>query len=258
MLGIKGRARTAPLGHSIPTGRPHSRRQRLGGTARRHQGHSRRLAWQGHEGQAPASHLGLLPASQCLAGGGKEMKMERMQTRGRLRGLGGEIYEAVAWRSFQEGGGKKSLPSGGCRSVLLVIAEILPCQSAQRRVSPLRDIAGTLGRCLVLLQVAWCHVLGTGKGTSLAHREMLSQALLSCLGPCVSCSKGSQGSKSSQKLQARSRGCPLKDNRGVRTGLGVPAPCSLLARRGLSAVEGRKSKARKTPSPSYLLNCSEL
>lgn len=38
---------------------------------------------------------------------GKERKMERMQTAGRLRGLGGEIYEALPWRSFQEEGKKE-------------------------------------------------------------------------------------------------------------------------------------------------------
>lgn len=169
MLGIKGRSRTAPLGHAVPTGRPPSRRQRLGGTAQCHQGRSRRLARQGHEGQAPASHLGLLPASQCLAGGEKKRMMERMQIQGCLRGLGGEIYEAESRRSFQEGGKKKKKgnpPSGGCRSVLLVVAEISSCQCTQRRVSSLRDVVGTLGRCLWLLQVAWCHVPGTGMGTS--------------------------------------------------------------------------------------------
>lgn len=48
--------------------------------------------------------------------------------------------------------------------------------------------------------------------------------------PVCPAPKGSQGSKSSQKLQDGSRGCPLKDKRGVRAGLGAPAPCSLLAR----------------------------
>lgn len=49
---------------------------------------------------------------------------------------------------------RKKAPSGGWRSVLLVIAEILSCQSAQRRVSSLRDVAETLGRCPSLLKVA--------------------------------------------------------------------------------------------------------
>lgn len=45
----------------------------------------------------------------------------------------------------------------------------------------------------------------------------------------------------------------------TEAGLRAPAlPTRSLAERGLSTVEGRKSKARKTPSPSYLLNCSEL
>lgn len=36
-------------------------------------------------------------------------------------------------------------------------------------------------------------------------------------------------------------------------------PCLVLpAEQELGTLEGRKSKARKTPSPSYLLNCSEL
>ena len=56
----------------------------------------------------------------------------------------------------RKGGKKKEKkpPSGGRRSVLLVIAEILSCQSAQRRVSCLRDVAETLGRCPLLLKVA--------------------------------------------------------------------------------------------------------
>lgn len=49
---------------------------------------------------------------------------------------------------------KNPPPSGGWRSVLLVMAEILSCQSAQRRVSSPRDIAKTLGRCPLLLKVA--------------------------------------------------------------------------------------------------------
>lgn len=69
-LGIKGRSRTAPLGHTVPTGRPPSRRQRLGGTAQCHQGRSRRLARQGHEGQDPASHLRLFLACLPVPGGG--------------------------------------------------------------------------------------------------------------------------------------------------------------------------------------------
>lgn len=69
--------------------------------------------------------------------------------------------------AFRKGEKKKGNPlSGGCRSVLLLVAEISPCQCTQRRVSSLRDVVGALGKCLWLLQVAWCHVPGTGKGTS--------------------------------------------------------------------------------------------
>lgn len=128
-------------------------------------------AWHGRDTRArllPPTSGSCLPPS-AWQGGKKKRMMERMQIQGCLRGLGGEIYEAESRRSFQEGGKKKKKgnpPSGGCRSVLLVVAEISSCQCTQRRVSSLRDVVGTLGRCLWLLQVAWCHVPGTGMGTS--------------------------------------------------------------------------------------------
>lgn len=49
---------------------------------------------------------------------------------------------------------EKKTPSGGWTSVLLVIAEILSCQSAERKVSSLRDVAETLQRYPLLLKVA--------------------------------------------------------------------------------------------------------
>jgi len=97
--------------------------------------------------------------------------------------LGGEIYEALSWRSFQEGEKKKkTLPSGGWRSVLLVMTEILSCQSAQRRVSALRGVAETLGRCPLLLTVTLCHIPGKARGLSSLVGKNLLQALVTCLG----------------------------------------------------------------------------
>lgn len=80
------------------------------------------------------------------------MKMERMQTPGRLRGLGGEIYEALSCRSFQGRGKKKRRrkknPSSFRWLEIRLAAEsrdlILPGCTREGLLS--QDVAETLGR----------------------------------------------------------------------------------------------------------------
>lgn len=164
--------------------------------------------------------------------------MERMQIQGRLRGLGGEIYEAASWRSFQEGEKKKKgKPSFRWLQICLAAGSrdlTLPVHTEEGLIS--QGCCGGFGKVPLAAAGGLVPRPGDRQGDIVgrcSHRHCFPAWDPVCPAP-----KGSQGSKSSQKLQDRSRGCPLWITGGRGQGW-LPRPP---ARSWLGAERGGRKK----------------